>query len=153
MAARNDFHWLRSLPISVYHICHVSFALRRSFTFPLSTSFTKSVHSKSHGAPKIRDLLSSTRVLGSLFPVLIVTCAIRSFRAQIYKHIGSTGIKKLCGISLPCLTKTPLSICLFRSPRASVFLIPSPSPGHGLLTLCMGVCVCFLYVFCNCVSV
>lgn len=55
MAARNDFHWLRFLPIGVYRIWQsASFALRRSLS-----SFTKSVHSKSYGAPKICDLLSS----------------------------------------------------------------------------------------------
>lgn len=99
MAARNDFHWLRFFPISVDHI-RVSFAFRRCLP-----SFTNS------SQQKICDL-SSSLWFSLSSPVLIVTCAVRSFRARIYEHIGSEGI------SLPCLAKNSffsLSVFLIRS--------------------------------------
>lgn len=133
MAASQTSTWLRFLPIGVYHIRQsVSFALRR-----LLSSFTKSVHSKSYRAPKICDLSSSLRFSLS-FPVLIVTCAVCSFRALIYKHIGSLGIQNCVEFPLPVSLKLHVS-----SPFLSVFLTPSLSHGHGLLTLCVcdGFCV------------
>lgn len=128
MAARNDFHWLRFLPIGVYRIQQsVSFALRRSLL-----SFTKSVHSKSY-APKICDLVFS--LVFALPPRL--DCDLRRllFQSSDIQTHWELGKSKLCGISLPCLAKTP-SFNFF-SLFASVFLTPSLSPGHGLLTLCM----------------
>lgn len=60
MAARNDFHWLRFLPISVYHICQsVSFALRRSLSHHLQSQFI---------AKDLQSLVLS--LLLALFPIL-----------------------------------------------------------------------------------
>lgn len=94
-------------------------------------------------------VLSSSLWFSLSVPVLIVTFAVRSFRAQIYKHIGSEGILKRCGISLPCLTKAPSSPFFFFSPS----LARSPSRGHGPLTLCMCVALFVLVCVCVCVCV
>ncbi|MEQ2295322.1 hypothetical protein AMECASPLE_012854 [Ameca splendens] len=67
--------------------------------------------------------------------VLIVTCAVRSHRAHIYKH-RERGNSALCGIPHPCLIKTPsfspCLLCILRLMGMVLEFVP----------LCVCVCVC-----------
>lgn len=140
--------WLPLVEVSPDQGVPYSTVLRRSLS-----SFTKSVHSKSYRAPKICDLLSSLWFLLS-FPVLIVTCAVRSFRAQIYKHIGSEGIQNCVEFPFPVSLKLllfhssiSLSPCLCVSHTLPVSWAWSSDSVHG----CVCVCVMFFFV-CVCVQ-
>lgn len=124
-------------------VCTISpFCLK---TLSLS-SFTKSVHSKSYRALTIRELQSSLWFSLS-FPILIVTCAVRPFRAHIRTR-WEWGNSKLCGIFLPFSLKVLFPLVSFALPVPPCFSYNFLSPGHSRLTLCMGVCVMFFMYMC-----
>lgn len=146
MAARNDFHWLRFLLISVYHIWQ--FALRRSLIILQCQFIAKAMGSKDLWSLVLFQILLS-------FPVLIVTCAVCSFRAQIYKHIGSEGIQNHVEFPFPVSLKLLLFCSLFLLSVPLRFSYPSCLMGM-VFWLCAWVCVwCVFFVFCSrvCVSV
>lgn len=113
MAARNDFHWLRFLLISVYHIwqsvCFKTF----------SHHFTMSVHSRGYGLqrPVISRPLSGSRSLPHSLDCDLRCLLFQSSDIQTHREWGNS---KPCWISLPCLAKTPsflLSFFLLSVPR------------------------------------
>lgn len=124
---------------SAYHICQ---SVLPEVDFSLAPHLQSQFIAKAIGLR--RSVISRPLSRFSLsFPVLIVTCACPLLQSSDIQTHWEWGNSKLCGISLPCLAKTPFSTRLFRALCASAFLIPSLSHGHGLLTLCMVVCVDF----------
>lgn len=99
MVARNDFHWLRFLPISVYHIC--------LFCLQTSSVIIYNVHSKQSlcGSKDLWSLVLS--LVLALFPSLDCDLRCLLFQSSDLQTHWEWGISKLCGISLPRLTETP----------------------------------------------
>lgn len=133
MAARHDFHWLRFLQIIMYHTDSFGQSCLKTFSI-----FIYNV-SPNTGCRLQRQSCDPLRVL--LLLVLIVTCAVRSLRAHIYKHIGSKGIQNCVEFPFP-VSQRLFFLRLFSPLGASAFLIPSLSHGHAPRTLCMAVLPC-----------